>query len=221
MESVLLIAQAAQARTLKSRLLKGGFRVTAVSPEDFSRLEEGRFALCVADAAGSVRLADLVAGIRKVAALSDLPLVLVIRPPQLEELMSVGGVEDYLLAPADGDELAARLRFLLKRMNHAGPGDGIRVGDLEILPDRYEVRLEGQPLELTYKEFELFKFLAAHPNRVFSRDQLLNQVWGYDFIGGTRTVDVHIRRLRAKLGPRYASLIETVRNVGYKFLERL
>ncbi|MBI3615651.1 MAG: response regulator transcription factor [Candidatus Omnitrophica bacterium] len=133
----------------------------------------------------------------------------------------ISGLEDFLLAPADPEFLETRVKFLLKRLNHLGPGTGIRVGALNLDVDRYEVTLDGEPLELTYKEFELLKFLATHTGRVFSRDQLLNQVWGYDFIGGTRTVDVHIRRLRAKLGPKYASLIATVRNVGYKFLESL
>ena len=82
----------------------------------------------------------------------------------------------------------------------------------------YTAKLNGRALDLTYKEFELFKFLAQHPGRVFTREQLLQEVWGYDYFGGTRTVDVHVRRLRAKLGPEHESLIGTVRNVGYRFV---
>ena len=82
----------------------------------------------------------------------------------------------------------------------------------------YTARLRGRPLDLTYKEFELLKYLAQHAGRVFTRAQLLQEVWGYDFFGGTRTVDVHVRRLRAKLGPDQEQLIGTVRNVGYKFV---
>jgi DNA-binding response OmpR family regulator len=85
-------------------------------------------------------------------------------------------------------------------------------------PTTYSARLKGRPLDLTYKEFELLKFLAQHPGRVFTRDQLLREVWGYDYFGGTRTVDVHVRRLRAKLGSEYESMIGTVRQVGYKFI---
>jgi DNA-binding response OmpR family regulator len=85
-------------------------------------------------------------------------------------------------------------------------------------PDTYAAKLKGRPLDLTYKEFELLKFLAQHPGRVFTRDQLLREVWGYDYFGGTRTVDVHVRRLRAKLGSEYESMIGTVRQVGYKFV---
>jgi DNA-binding response OmpR family regulator len=82
----------------------------------------------------------------------------------------------------------------------------------------YTAKLNGRALDLTYKEFELFKFLAQHPGRVFTREQLLQEVWGYDYFGGTRTVDVHVRRLRAKLGPEHEALIGTVRNVGYRFV---
>ena len=90
----------------------------------------------------------------------------------------------------------------------------IRAGELTIDPDTYAAKLKGRPLDLTYKEFELLKFLAQHPGRVFTRDQLLREVWGYDYFGGTRTVDVHVRRLRAKLGSEYESMIGTVRQVG-------
>ena len=94
----------------------------------------------------------------------------------------------------------------------------IRAGELTIDPDTYAAKLKGRPLDLTYKEFELLKFLAQHPGRVFTRDQLLREVWGYDYFGGTRTVDVHVRRLRAKLGAEHESMIGTVRQVGYKFV---
>jgi DNA-binding response OmpR family regulator len=94
----------------------------------------------------------------------------------------------------------------------------VRSGDLTIDEGTYTCRLRGKALELTFKEFELLKYLAQHPGRVFTRAQLLQEVWGYDYYGGTRTVDVHVRRLRAKLGPEHESLIGTVRHVGYKFV---
>ena len=93
----------------------------------------------------------------------------------------------------------------------------MRVGELVIDEATYTARLKKRTLELTYKEFELLKYLAQHAGRVFTRAQLLQEVWGYDFFGGTRTVDVHVRRLRAKLGPEHEQMIGTVRNVGYKF----
>jgi DNA-binding response OmpR family regulator len=94
----------------------------------------------------------------------------------------------------------------------------IRSGAVEVDEAAYTARIDGRTLDLTFKEFELLKYLAQHPGRVFSRQQLLQEVWGYDYFGGTRTVDVHVRRLRAKLGPERESLIGTVRNVGYRFV---
>jgi DNA-binding response OmpR family regulator len=99
-----------------------------------------------------------------------------------------------------------------------GGGNSLILGELVIDEATYTARLRGRPLDLTYKEFELLKYLAQHAGRVFTRAQLLQEVWGYDFFGGTRTVDVHVRRLRAKLGPEHEQLIGTVRNVGYKFV---
>ncbi|CAM5555621.1 transcriptional regulatory protein GlnR [Streptomyces narbonensis] len=94
----------------------------------------------------------------------------------------------------------------------------IRNGNLSVDEATYSAKLKGRVLDLTFKEFELLKYLAQHPGRVFTRAQLLQEVWGYDYFGGTRTVDVHVRRLRAKLGPEHESLIGTVRNVGYRFV---
>ena len=94
----------------------------------------------------------------------------------------------------------------------------VDIGALTIDETTYTARLSGNPLDLTYKEFELLKFLAQHPGRVFTRSHLVQEVWGYDYFGGTRTVDVHVRRLRAKLGPEHEAMIGTVRNVGYKFV---
>ncbi len=224
MESILIISSAGSGlKRLKSHLVKCGFQAALLEPNDLDRLEgfKERFRLGILDSNGAARLADLVARVRSHPACKDLPLLVLLSEAHLKELSVVSGVEDFLVGPVEPDFLEIRVRFLLRRLNHLAPGTGIRIGALNLDVDRYEVTLAGEPLELTYKEFELLKFLATHPGRVFSRDQLLNQVWGYDFIGGTRTVDVHIRRLRSKLGPKYASLIDTVRNVGYKFLESL
>ena len=116
-------------------------------------------------------------------------------------------------------EIDARLRLLVGRRGGMASQESagkVSLGELVIDEGTYTARLRGRPLDLTYKEFELLKYLAQHAGRVFTRAQLLQEVWGYDFFGGTRTVDVHVRRLRAKLGPEYESLIGTVRNVGYK-----
>jgi len=148
------------------------------------------------------------------------PLVAVVTEAGLIALNADWGVDDIVLASAGPAEVEARLRLTVGRLNSATAGAGglIRAGELTIDPDTYAAKLKGRPLDLTYKEFELLKFLAQHPGRVFTRDQLLREVWGYDYFGGTRTVDVHVRRLRAKLGSEYESMIGTVRQVGYKFV---
>lgn len=145
--------------------------------------------------------------------------ILVVMPEAgLAGLQRDWGATDFVLPVAGPAEVEARVRLLTQRPVVADPDAAIRVGDLVVDPVSYQVRLRGRPLDLTYKEFELLKYLAQHAGRVFTRAQLLQEVWGYDFFGGTRTVDVHVRRLRAKLGPEHESMIATVRGVGYKLL---
>ena len=148
------------------------------------------------------------------------PLIAVVTEAGLVAVNADWGLDDLILATAGPAETEARLRLAVGRLSPgAATGNGvIRAGELSIDPDTYAAKLKGRPLDLTYKEFELLKFLAQHPGRVFTRDQLLREVWGYDYFGGTRTVDVHVRRLRAKLGSEYESMIGTVRQVGYKFV---
>ena len=128
------------------------------------------------------------------------------------------GADDVVLCSAGPAEFEARLRLVIGRQASAAPTapDEIRSGELSIDEATYTARLRSRVLDLTFKEFELLKFLAPHPGRVFTRAHLLQEVWGYDYFGGTRTVDVHVRRLRAKLGAEHESLIGTVRNVGYR-----
>ena len=130
------------------------------------------------------------------------------------------GADDVVLHTAGPGEVDARLRLALGRAAGPAPEQAgeIRSGELVINEATYSARLNGRSLDLTFKEFELLKFLTQQPGRVFSRAQLLQEVWGYDYFGGTRTVDVHVRRLRAKLGAENESLIGTVRNVGYRFV---
>lgn len=148
------------------------------------------------------------------------PLLAVVAEAGLVTVHADWGVDDVVLTGASPAEVEARLRLAVGR-RAAAPGDGghtVRAGELTIDAETYAAKLKGRPLDLTYKEFELLKFLAQHPGRVFTRDQLLREVWGYDYFGGTRTVDVHVRRLRAKLGAEHESMIGTVRQVGYKFV---
>ena len=152
----------------------------------------------------------------------DVPLFVVLSEGGLTALTGDWGVDDVLLSTAGPAEIEARLRLVGDRVRGdratAPEDDVIRRGDLTIDETTYQARLRSEPLDLTFKEFELLKHLAQHPGRVFSRAQLLQEVWGYDYYGGTRTVDVHVRRLRAKLGAEHEALIGTVRHVGYKFV---
>ena len=150
----------------------------------------------------------------------DCPVLLVTTEGALAAVTAEWGVDDVILEDAGPAEVEARLRLAVGRTVEAAVDEGgpITAGALVIDEATYSVRLRGKLLDLTYKEFELLKYLAQHPGRVFTRSQLLQEVWGYDYFGGTRTVDVHVRRLRAKLGTDYEVLIGTVRNVGYRFV---
>ncbi|MEV4889058.1 winged-helix domain-containing protein [Nonomuraea sp. NPDC050547] len=151
----------------------------------------------------------------------DVPLLVIVTEGGLAAMTAEWGVDDVLLDSAGPAEVEARLRMATGRLSLASTEDApdeIRSGELSIDEATYTARLRGRVLDLTFKEFELLKYLAQHPGRVFTRAQLLQEVWGYDYFGGTRTVDVHVRRLRAKLGTEYESLIGTVRNVGYRFV---
>jgi DNA-binding response OmpR family regulator len=147
----------------------------------------------------------------------NMPVLTVVTEGGWAAVTADWGADDVILHTAGPGEVDARLRLAIGRMAPAVSGE-IRSGELVIDEPTYSVRLRGHTLDLTFKEFELLKFLAQHPGRVFTRSQLLQEVWGYDYFGGTRTVDVHVRRLRAKLGTEHEGLIGTVRNVGYRFV---
>ncbi len=152
---------------------------------------------------------------------SEVPVLLVTTEGGLAAVIADWGVDDVVLFTAGPAEVEARIRLGIGRRalaNRSGSREEIRAGELVIDEDGYTARLRTRTLDLTFKEFELLKYLAQHPGRVYSRAQLLQEVWGYDYFGGTRTVDVHVRRLRAKLGPEHELLIGTVRNVGYRFV---
>ena len=127
-------------------------------------------------------------------------------------------IDDFILDPFDSSELSLRILRLLDRRQKLRAGNLVSCDGLIIDTESFEVTVDGRQLALTFKEFELLKFLAAHPGRVHTREALLNQVWGYEYFGGLRTVDVHVRRIRAKLGPRHEKMIQTVHGVGYKFV---
>jgi DNA-binding response OmpR family regulator len=143
-----------------------------------------------------------------------LPVLVVVSTEHLALMEGALGISDFLTAPVDPIELRLRLQRLT--MTEAEE-DLVTFKDLELNPLNYQASLAGEPLDMTFMEYELLRFLMENPVRVWSREQLLSKVWGYDYYGGARTVDVHIRRLRAKLGEERSSWITTVRSVGYRF----
>ncbi|WP_101523439.1 response regulator transcription factor [Nocardioides houyundeii] len=154
---------------------------------------------------------------------TQVPVLMIVTEGGLAVVSHDWGMDDVVLHNCGPAELEARIRLAIGRLTaamEAADPDAhvIRSGEIVVDDATYTARIGGRPLDLTFKEFELLKFLAQHPGRVFSRQQLLQEVWGYDYFGGTRTVDVHVRRLRAKLGPEHETLIGTVRNVGYRFV---
>ena len=125
--------------------------------------------------------------------------------------------DDFCFYPLQGDEFAARMKHLFWRTGGGTRPELVEYGELRLNLETYQAAIAGKPLDLTYMEYELLKFLVSHPGKVFTQETLLSRVWGYEYYGGARTVDVHIRRLRAKLGEEHANLIQTVRSVGYRF----
>jgi DNA-binding response OmpR family regulator len=146
------------------------------------------------------------------------PLLLVIGARQLDDLeLREDLFDDFVVTPFRPGELEARLKHLFWRTGTGTRPELIEYGPLVLNLETYQAAVTSEPLDLTYMEYELLKFLATHPGKVFTRETLLSRVWGYEYYGGARTVDVHVRRLRAKLGEEHANLIQTVRSVGYRF----
>jgi len=160
---------------------------------------------------------EIVREIRGEPLTQDLPvLVLTARSAEMDKLLGFEqGADDYLTKPFSPRELVARVKALLRRSRPTGPARRLEVGPLRVDLEAHEASCAGEKLDLTPREFDLLAFLARNPGRALTRDELLRKVWGYDYVGETRTVDVHVRRLRAKLGERH-ELIETVLGAGYK-----
>ena len=148
------------------------------------------------------------------------PIVVAVTEETVARFRFEVGADEFVLAGASSSEISARLDLITRRAGRGEDPTVLKIGDLTVNPENYQVYVRGRPLDLTYKEFELLKFLAQRPGRVCDRDLLLREVWGYDYYGGTRTVDVHVRRLRAKLGAEHETLIETIRNVGYRLVPK-
>ena len=209
-------------KLLKSGLAERGFAVVPLGSAELFRdsvTPPEKLDVVVADLERcATESAKLCHALKRERPLNELPLVLLVTEEQLGRLDFGWGIEDYLTLPVSPTRLAERLHFLMWKLSRVSLKNGFSSGGLVIDFERYEVHVKGEPVDLTYKEFELLKFLTTHPGKPLTREVLLDKVWGYDYYGGTRTVDVHVRRLRAKLESGGTTYIETVRNVGYKFL---
>lgn len=163
---------------------------------------------------------DLYYSIRKEPQLQEVPIVLLMDESEMRSADLPSGIQEVLYRPLRLFEAVARLKLLFKRVHRVDQKNLIQRGVLTIDVQKYEVRVGEKKIDLTFTEFELLKFLCGNPETVFTREVLLNKVWGYEYYGGTRTVDVHIRRLRSKIESKSLTFIETVRNIGYKFVSR-
>ena len=223
MGTVLLLTKALQpsAEVLPGLALLS-HQVKILPAEGSALLEAPHHDLLMVDARRELALArDLCRLIRTTG--SDQPVLLVVTEGGLSVVQADWGMDDVLLDTSGPAEIDARIRVSIGRQARSNerPDEEahiIRSGEVVVDEATYTAKISGRVLDLTFKEFELLKYLAQHPGRVFTRDQLLQEVWGYDYFGGTRTVDVHVRRLRAKLGTDNEALIGTVRNVGYRFV---
>ncbi len=154
---------------------------------------------------------------RKLRTEESVPVLVVADRTRTSDLADEDGYDDFILSPIDATELGVRLRRLATGIEVQTDSDVLKYRDLELNTATYQATVAGGPRDLTYMEYELLRFFVEHPGRVWSREQILSKVWGYDYFGGSRTVDVHVRRLRAKLGEERSSWITTVRSVGYRF----
>ncbi len=219
MEPLLVFPEPAPAELIASldlggyahKIVSNESEVTSAEPEDgwsgavicADADPEGAFAVCRA-----LRKRDIPLE----------PVLLLVNVSQLADLELRDDLfDDFSLMPLQARELDARLKHLFWRTGRGTRPELVEYGPLVLNLETYQAAIEGTPLDLTYMEYELLKFLASHPGKVFTRETLLSRVWGYEYYGGARTVDVHIRRLRAKLGSAHAELIQTVRSVGYRF----
>jgi DNA-binding response OmpR family regulator len=215
MAQLLILSAAAESDVLPALGLLS-HRVRTIPAEPAALVNAPTSDLIFLDARKDLNAAKSIARILQTTGLTT-PLIVVVTEGGLAGISAEWGADDIILEGAGPAEIDARIRLNIARAQFSQSAEEINASGIVIDEASYSARVNGKPLDLTFKEFALLKFLTTNPGRVFTRDQLLSEVWGYDYFGGTRTVDVHIRRLRAKLGD-LESMIGTVHNVGYRFM---
>jgi DNA-binding response OmpR family regulator len=212
-QRLFIIACETLSRRLVSELRQAGYACYAAGPgEDVNRISAD---LALVEAAELTDKSGVEELCRRITLERHIPVILLSGRTITRYLTPEFPCNDFILEPYDRQELVLRIKRLLSSGENTA--EQIKCGDLTIDPERAEVYLSGKPVELTFREYELLRYLLGHQGRVFSREALLNAVWGYDYFGGDRTVDVHIRRLRSKIEDSEHSFIDTVRNMGYRF----
>jgi two-component system alkaline phosphatase synthesis response regulator PhoP len=225
LKRILIIASNdAGARELDSGLTQMGFACLITDNADtaveMAKREAPDIILVDADGLSASSWSSLKsAQLPKIKSAVHLPVIVLVPRGIPDGIDSNFQIDDFVVRPFDQTELVARIGRILNRTNNAGNQDFVRRGDLVIDLAKCEVSVDSRLIVLTFKEYELLKFLMRHKGKVFTREALLNEVWGYDYYGGDRTVDVHIRRLRSKIEDANHTFIETVRNIGYKFID--
>lgn len=216
MRNVLLIGDIETLTPYSDALQEEGFFPALRSPGDTDPLQ-GDCDLAVIDLVSigeDAIAAELMSGS---LAEEGTPVIVIAAPDHVAAFEPIRDVDDYVRSGTAPDDLVSRVRKVLWKRHRVDSRNVLKVGDLVMDLGNYTVQVGGRTVDLTYKEYELLRFLATNRDRVYTRETLLNKVWGYDFYGGARTVDVHVRRLRSKIEDRHHTFIETVRNVGYRF----
>ncbi len=205
---------------LQRDLAQAGYSCTIISDRDdetIMQVSGGEFSLALLAVSSRSSIQEITSIISQTG---KMPVIALFEPNMLNDADgSLTLTDDFIVKPYNIKELDLRMKRLLRRPGVSGGAELVIFGDLAIDTGKCEVYLSGNPVTLTFKEYELLKFLVNNRGRVFSREALLNQVWGYDYYGGDRTVDVHVRRLRSKIEDSTHVFIETVRNIGYRFKE--
>jgi len=204
---------------LETEMIQYGFTCSGISYEDIETEEippqtPDMVILEIAEKLPTPKTLQLITRLRRKI---TLPVIAITEKANMGSLDTLSKIDDFILMPYDIDELVLRIKRLLQKVKNLENSDILKCDGLTIDMVKYEVTLENQVIELTFKEYELLLYLASNQGRVFTRESLLNKVWGYDYFGGDRTVDVHIRRLRSKIEDSNHTYIETVRNIGYRF----
>jgi DNA-binding response OmpR family regulator len=211
-----------ECETTTRLLAELGFSPHRVAANGTLRPPEGdnrapALALVLADDSEQPSCSELCARLAADDELGEVPVLVAVDSGELAEGVGISEGHELIVEPFSADELQTRIARARRAVNGIDHDDIVRVGSLEMNLATYQVAIDKRPVDFTYMEYELLKFLVTHPKRVFSREALLSRVWGYDYYGGARTVDVHVRRVRAKLGSEHAARIKTVRSVGYRW----